>query len=143
LVHLRALRAGLHVHDRRLLVSLLRSLVAHHRRSRARAREVVATRRHVTRVLRVAGRLCIHLHLRLGRHAHERPVRRVLLHHMSAHLRSRAINELTCLWTANASVLHARAHTVLRYLHRLWVARHWLRLRIVHVRGHLSWRRVN
>ena len=93
-------------------------------------------------MLRVARSLSIHLHLRLARHAHEWPVRWILLHHVSTHLWSGAIDELT-LWATESSVLHARAHAILRHLHLLRVARHWLRLRTIHVRWHLARRRLN
>lgn len=141
LVHLWALCARLHVHHRRLLMALLRSLVAHHRRSGARAGETIGTSWHVAGVLRVS-RLGVHLHLGLAGHAHERPVRGILLHHVAAHLRSGAINELS-LRTSKWYMLHARAHAVLLGdLHLLWVARHWLGLSI-HVWRDLARRRLD
>ena len=120
---------------------MLRSLVAHHRRSGPRAGEAIGTGWNVAGVLWVS-RLGIHLHLGLAGHAHEGPVRGVLLHHVAAHLRSRAINKLS-LRTPECDVLHARTHAVLlRNLHLLRVAGHWLGLAI-HVRLHLARRRLD
>lgn len=119
-------------------MTLLRSLVAHHGRSRARAWEVVGARGHIARVLRIARGLRIHLHLRLSGHPHERPVGGVLLHHMPTHLRPRAVHKLAALGTAERDVLHARTHAILRYLHLLWVSRHGLGLRTIHIRRHLA-----
>ena len=94
-------------------------------------------------MLRIARGLRVHLHLRLSRHAHEGPVRRVLLHHVSTHLWSGAVDKLTALGATECNVLHARAHAVLRNLHLLRVTGHWLGLCTVHVRRHLTRRRLD
>lgn len=138
LVHLGSLRTWLHVHHRRLLVSLLRSLMTHHGRSRPRAGETVGAGRHVAGILRVPRSLRVHLHLGLARHTHERSVRGVLLHQVSTHLRPRAINELAALRATERNMLDTRAHAVLWHLHLLRVTGHWLRLRTIDVRRHLA-----
>lgn len=123
-------------------MALLRPLVAHHRRSRPGTGEVGAGR-HVTGVLRITGSLRIHLHLGLSGHAHVGTVGGLLLHHVSAHLWTRAVYKLTSLGTTNSNMLDVGAHAVLRHLHLLRVSWHWLRLRTIHKRRHLTRRRLD
>ena len=139
LIHLRALRTRLHIHHGRLLVALLRPLVAHHRGTRPRAREPIGTRGHVAGILRVPRSLCIHLHLRLSGHAHKGSIRGLLLHHVSTHLWSRAANKLASLGATKCNMLNAGTHTILGHLHLLRVSRHWLGLCTIYVRRHLTW----
>jgi len=146
LVHLRSWRAGLHVHHRRLLVmSLLRSLVAHHWCTWPWTGESVGARtRHVS-ILRVrrAGSGRIHLHLGITRHAHERPVRRLIRHHLTSHCWPLGIDELAPLCVAHSNMLNVRAHTILWDLNLLGVTWHLLWLCAIHERCHRPWRRLH
>ena len=145
---MRSLRTGLHVHHRRLLVTLLGTLVVHHLRNRSWAVGIAVragSARHLTRILLVPWARClrVHRHLRVARHAHERSVRRVVRHHVASHGWSWCGNELTRTLLMKGHALHIRAHAILRHLHLLRVAMHLLRLTSVHVRGHGPRRRVH
>ena len=144
LEHLGSLRARRHIHHGRLLVSLLRVGVTHHRRSRSwTVRITVCARctRHVSWVLwvRLAGRWRIHLHLRVAWHTHRRTVGWLMRHHMTTHLwSSRRSDELAGLPVTQTNVLHVWTHAILRHLHLLRVSGHWLWLGAIHVRMHWS-----
>jgi hypothetical protein len=139
----------LHIHHLLLLVSLLRSLMMHQRRSaRPGARKSIRPwacghlalklRIHVPRSRR------IHLHLRVGRHAHVRPVGRLIGHHLSSHGGGWGIYELrTTMSPSKRGMLDVRAHAISLHRHLRRIPRNRLRLRIVHIRRHGPRRRVH
>jgi hypothetical protein len=146
LEHLGSLCTGLHIHHRGLLVTLLRALMAHHRcagsgtiRVTVRARNA----RHVPWILRVCRTRCrgVHGHLWIAWHAHIRPVRGLIRHHVPTHCRR--ADELAGLCITQGNMLYVRTHAVLRHLYLLLVAWHRLWLSAIGIRRHWSRRRVH
>lgn len=139
----------LHIHHLLLLVSLLRSLMMHQGRStRPRARKSIRTWAcgHLALKLRihVPGSRRVHLHLRIGGHAHIRPVGRLIGHHLPTHSWGWGIHELrTTMSPSKRGVLDVRAHTISLHRHLRRVSRNGLRLRTVHIRRHGPRRRVH
>jgi hypothetical protein len=148
LVHWRTLGAGLHVHHLRLLVTLLRALVAHHWRARSRAVGISTVgaggTRHVSWVLWVcrARGWRVHRHLRVPWHTHVWTVRRLIRHHMPTHCWSWRTDKLARL-DAHVDMLDVRTHSILLHWNLLRVARHGLRLSTISIRRHRSRRGVH
>jgi hypothetical protein len=78
------------------------------------------------------------LHLGVAWHAHKRPIRVLVRHHVSSHRRPHGLDKLTALRTAQRNVLNVRAHAVVRHLYLLRVSRHWLGLSAICVGWHGS-----
>lgn len=142
LEHLRSLSTCLHKHHGSLLMALLRALMAHHRRTWTRAVGVAAIcrpPRHMAWILGIRWTRSrrIHLHLRIGRHAHIWSVRGLAGHHMSTHCGSWRVDILAWLCIAESYMLHVWTHAKLWHGHLL-ISRHWLRLCAIHVWWHWS-----
>lgn len=141
LIHLRSWRTCLHIHHGWLLVvTLLRTLVAHHRSTWSWARKSIRSGTwHVPGVLwiRRSRSRRVHLHLRISWHLHKGSIRWLIDHHLASHGRSLSTDKLTAGRSSHGHVLYVRTHSILR-LDLLWKTGHLLRLSTIHIRRHRS-----